>query len=472
VASLQAEITLVRFGVAGILPPLQCCFYSYFSKGEEMKKVYIECSMLAAAPDVNTGIQRVVRHILKQAQMIGCANDFNVMAVDLSFGQFVQVDARRLYPSHKSAQSKGFASRSLTGVKGLLRRLLRLCESYPVLVALLYRTYISLRRYKRRLCASSTAHGAVQSVLQGVSQGDHLIILDASWTRDIWSSVRQFKARGGYVTVVVYDLIPLTHPAYCEPDHKVCFEDWIDHVAREADRCVGISRFVRDEVKAYLQARSGAHVAQSSFFYLGADLMLPDRGVAEPRQELRQAFRNQNTYIVVSTIEPRKNHALIVDAFDQLWGLGHDVSLVVIGRPGWKTEALLKRISQHQEYGNRLHHYADLADSELVWCYRNARALVFASHIEGFGLPLIEAMHHGLPVLASDIPIHHEVAGDRAHYFSPQQPESLCQLVAGIESGELELNTQHLQQVDRLTWEQSCRMLLIESGVLPDSPVL
>lgn len=426
-----------------------------------MKNVYIECSMLAASPSVKTGIQRVVRHVIQKSSMI---DGLHVTAVDLSFGNFAEVNPALLSPPEQNNTPKPTSSSGLLGIKKGLRRLLRYLEPYPVVVAGLYRGYTLFRRMYRH--ASGGKCLSLADALSHVTADDHLIILDASWTRDIWSGVREFRARGGRVTVVVYDLIPLTHPEFCEPDHVACFSDWMRNVTREADVCVGISRFVRDEVRGYLKGLDPVRPPKTDFFYLGADLLQLSQTASEPRLELVRLFGSRPVYIMVSTIEPRKNHALVLKAFEQLWRQGVDVSLVIIGRSGWKVEALLDTISQHEENGQRLFHFSDLTDCELVWCYEHAKALIFASHIEGFGLPLIEAMHYRLPVLASDIPIHHEVAGEGALYFSPRKPGDLCQLIGTIEAGAQALEGGGSQSVQGLTWGQSSHMLLTAAGVV------
>jgi alpha-1,2-rhamnosyltransferase len=75
-----------------------------------------------------------------------------------------------------------------------------------------------------------------------------------------------------------------------------------------------------------------------------------------------------------------------------------------------------------------------MSDGELQWCYRHARALIFPSKAEGYGLPIVEAMQHGLPVFASDIAAHCEVGGSHCRFFDPSNPYELARLLAAFEA--------------------------------------
>ena len=94
------------------------------------------------------------------------------------------------------------------------------------------------------------------------------------------------------------------------------------------------------------------------------------------RQTIRELIAvPRHVFIVVGSIEPRKNHAFILDAFERIWRAGESASLVVIGHHGWKSEAILDRIANHPELGRQLFLIRDASDTELDYVYRNASAL-------------------------------------------------------------------------------------------------
>lgn len=110
----------------------------------------------------------------------------------------------------------------------------------------------------------------------------------------------------------------------------------------------------------------------------------------------------------------------MVTAFESLWSAGEDVSLVLVGKLGWAEDALAERIRDNPRCGERLFWLEGTSDSELEAVYRSSDCLIAASEGEGFGLPLIEAAQHGKPIIARDIPVFGEVAGDHAYYFDAQ----------------------------------------------------
>jgi alpha-1,2-rhamnosyltransferase len=150
----------------------------------------------------------------------------------------------------------------------------------------------------------------------------------------------------------------------------------------------------------------------------------------------------------------------LLDAFDLLWQKSLGVNLCFVGKVGWKCQALIKRVKTHSEYKRRLFMFHDLSDTELEYCYLKSRSLVFPAYVEGFGLPLVEAMQRGLPAMASDIPVFREVGGDFIAYFDPEKPETLMALIRHYEeSGEFPASRK-MEEWSWLNWEDSAKQLL------------
>ena len=99
--------------------------------------------------------------------------------------------------------------------------------------------------------------------------------------------------------------------------------------------------------------------------------------------------------------------------------------------------------------------FNDIDDEELIYCYKNAKMLVFPSIVEGFGLPIVESLHFGLHVLASDTPIHREVGGDRVEYFSLNNPMELSQKIDDIEKGKDVYAKKDIGDVHITSWKES-----------------
>jgi glycosyltransferase involved in cell wall biosynthesis len=166
---------------------------------------------------------------------------------------------------------------------------------------------------------------------------------------------------------------------------------------------------------------------------------------------------------MVGTIEPRKGHAQTLEAFERLWQSGHEVNLIIVGKQGWMVETFVQRLHNHPELGKRLFWLEAISDEYLEKCYAACACLIAASQGEGFGLPLIEAARHNLPILARDIPAFCEVAGGHASYFTGNEPGDLANAIKNWLALRAENRHPKSDNVPWLTWAQSVEQL---KGVL------
>jgi glycosyltransferase involved in cell wall biosynthesis len=298
--------------------------------------------------------------------------------------------------------------------------------------------------------------------------GDTLVLLDSTWNVDLTGELRRARAAGASVWVVVNDLIPIEYPELAPEGTPILLDKWLRRTVPCATGLLGISRTVADGLRAHLwlTGLAGTKFAPAlpiDHFYLGAGL---DRIVAAEHglDAVKDAFHRQtgSVYVVVGTLEPRKNHPLILDAFDNLWQQGAAINLFILGRLGWRSDELARRIRGHAQFGRRLIWFESATDAELDYAYRHAAALIFASECEGFGLPLVEAMEYGLPVLANDIKVFREIAADYPQYFDPHDPKTLQDAVTRIESAATgrEMTAASHSPRHWLSWPDSARMLL------------
>jgi glycosyltransferase involved in cell wall biosynthesis len=237
---------------------------------------------------------------------------------------------------------------------------------------------------------------------------------------------------GVQVHFVVYDLLPVllphAYPSGADHGHTA----WLQAVTR-FNGAICISRAVADELSEWLKANGQQcpRPFRINWFHLGADIesSVPARGMPDDAGHVLARFANRPSFLMVGTIEPRKGHTQTLAAFEQLWAEGVDVDLVVVGKQGWMVEQLAKRLRHHAELGIRLWWLEGISDEYLEKVYAASTCLIAASEGEGFGLPIIEAAQHKLPIIARDIPVFREVAGDHAFYFKDRGEADLAAAV-------------------------------------------
>lgn len=279
---------------------------------------------------------------------------------------------------------------------------------------------------------------------------------------------RSLRERGISVQFVIYDLLPALQPGWFASELAEHLQRWYRAIAQVSDRVIAISRAVADEYRAWLEQEQPERQPplQISWFHLGADIesSAPSQGIDSETRRVIAAISGQPAFLMVGTVEPRKGHAQVVEAFERLWADGSEAILVIVGKRGWRVEDLILGLSTHPELGHRLFWFEGVSDEALELIYHCAALLLAASFGEGFGLPLIEAAKRKLPLLARDIPVFREVAGEGAMYFQAGSAEEL----AGSLHRAINAWRQGLLpdpgQIRTLTWAEGTMQLLESIG--------
>jgi len=233
----------------------------------------------------------------------------------------------------------------------------------------------------------------------------------------------RMRRDGVIVKFLVHDLLPINFPQFFPEGTLPAFSAWLSLVS-EFDGVISHSASTADDFTTWLSSNAPSRVGKcrAGYAHLGWDFM--DKTVPPPISEERENSIAP-TFIMVGTIEPRKGHAEVLDAFEVAWARDIDIELHIIGKRGWDCATLTDRLDQHPELGRRLI-WLDAADDQaLESAYQNADCLIAASLGEGFGLPIVEAASRGLPIIARDIRVFREIAGQNAFYFDSQKKEGL-----------------------------------------------
>ena len=284
--------------------------------------------------------------------------------------------------------------------------------------------------------------------------------------RDFYQTLRR---QGVRVQFMIYDLLCVLMPQYFPPGAAEGFASWLSVVA-ESDGAVCISKAVADELEGWIEA-NGAERQRPfivNWFHLGADVdnSHPTLGLPADAESTLARLRACPSFLIVGTLEPRKGHAQVLDAFEHLWYKGANANLVIVGKQGWMVDALVERLHAHPEWNHRLFWLEGISDEYLEKAYAASTCLIAASYGEGFGLPLIEAAQHKLPIIARDIPVFREVAGEHAFYFEDNVSP---QVITVTVEEWLVLYKQNLhpksEKMAWMTWKQSADKLLNEASL-------
>lgn len=261
-----------------------------------------------------------------------------------------------------------------------------------------------------------------------IAANDWLVLCDASWNYAIWHNARRAKASGARIVTMIHDLIPLNHPEFCAPLLTRIFGQWLRGALATSDAIICNSRATMNELEIFCRKHS-LPCPPLGHFRLGADKPAREREGIDPKERTPGVEREAPYFLVVGSIEPRKNLAVVLDAFDGLWARGVDARLVIAGRPADGADEVVRRIHAHHAFGQKLCLMSNATDSDLDSLYQGALALVFASHAEGFGLPLVEARQRGCMVIASRIPAFSELADAGVVLFDATSADALEKLL-------------------------------------------
>ncbi len=293
-----------------------------------------------------------------------------------------------------------------------------------------------------------------------IRPGDDLLMLDSNWEHPetfpaLFARVRRC---GGRVFTCVYDLIPELHPEVCIDIMPGIHSRWLRAAVAGSDGLICISQAVADELLSYIRDNDLPHRPglKIGWFHCGSDID-SFHSVKPVRDEVRAAFSGEvPTFLAVGTLEPRKCHALALDAFDLLWAQESDARLVFVGGRGWKIDALADRIRSHPQHGKRLFWFEGVSDNDVSHAYERTTAVVSMSMAEGFGLPLAEAARLDKPVICSDIPVFREVGGEGAVYFASDDAASMAEAVQDWLAGRRQADP---TKVSRTTWKEAARRI-------------
>jgi glycosyltransferase involved in cell wall biosynthesis len=218
---------------------------------------------------------------------------------------------------------------------------------------------------------------------------------------------RALRYSGVVFVPLIHDLIPLEFPEYGRPGEADRHRRRMATVVRLADGVIVNSAATGVALAPYLPAGRAVHVAPLS--------------VAPPAADVAPETSDRPYFLCVGTIEPRKNHLLLLHLWRRLVALHGERTprLLIVGRRGWENENVVDLLDRCTALRGHVVELGTVPDTRLTALLRGARALLMPSFAEGFGLPVAEALAHGTPVLCSDLPALREAGGVVPEYLDP-----------------------------------------------------
>jgi len=262
------------------------------------------------------------------------------------------------------------------------------------------------------------------------------------------------KRSGVRPVYLVHDLIPITHPEFCRGAEQARHQMRVRHMLETAHGLVANSAATVEDLAAFAKSRGLAMPERTLVSWLGADEQAEPDGGPVPQQPY---------FLIVGTIEARKNHLLILHLWERMVdSMGAAAPrLVIVGQRGWEADDVFALLDRSPKLKAHVFELGQCSDARMLALLDGARALLMPSFVEGYGIPVIEALQRGVPVIASDLPVFREIAGDIPCYLDPVDGSGWERTIREFAAGSPERERQRRATInfERPTWEAHFRRI-------------
>lgn len=396
-----------------------------------------------------TGIQRVVREVIAG---LNSTDGFVVVPVvtpsaGASFRSLTPDEEQRLR-THPAGGRAGRRADDFGLLSPVVRRLGDLSLTVRIRGALAAR-----RRARREAMPAHEELSLGEPPGPCYPSGTIFFDMEGSWYDPTPRDELLPRLRDGGVRrcVMVHDVMPILFPEWFTDHHTQIFRSWLLAHLVHSEIFLTNSQCTTDDLRAAAVDMGVTRELDIRPIPLGADYLVEE---PTPVAELDPA---RPFVLVVGTLEPRKNQGVVLDAMEHLWAEGHDLDLVLVGKEGWLVDRLVQRLRRHPRRHSALHWLGGVTDRQLGWLYENAFVAVAPSVYEGFGVPVLEALNHGCPTIASTGGAQPEAASGAAELFDPTDVETLTALLRRhLEDREHHLRRKEAASLFRPpTWSQT-----------------
>lgn len=343
--------------------------------------------------------------------------------------------------------SMGFVLLDRNGVRALWERLTGATPwGAPDLLSRLFLKSSEAKRAAesdlRRLCLARAGRSGLRAMLKRhlPARPAWLNVGHSNLQRHVFEA---FHAVGGTATVLIHDMIPLDFPQYQRPGTVEDFRARMRRVSDLADLVIYNSAQSRADAERYFA--DWGRVPEGIVAHLG---------IVAPKPTTAAITPDRPFFVTLGTIEPRKNHLLLLTVWDLLTqDMETPPELLIIGSRGWNNDEVFARLDQKPAHVTELN---GLDDGQVAALLQGARALLFPSLAEGFGLPPAEALAMGTPVVVNTLPIYREILGNKAIYADVRDMYSWAKIITGLTIG----NEARQEAAGLPTWHDHFNLVL------------
>lgn len=430
------------------------------------KQVYADVSELMRWVGPVTGIQRVNVSILLERLKV----DPNLKLVVYSpifkkISCIDTVDFLFLFDERRSVELSTFSLRLKYALK-------KAFESFKNNLPIPIRA--PLIRLKRRYSHTRhlmmlALHRAlnIERVRHPFRSGDTYLILGNSWGKaritDILAEVKTTKRIK--IAHIIFDMIPVVRPDYFERTFTLQYSSEMEKVLKSSDLIFSISQHTTRDVQSFCSLKK-IKTPKIATVRLGDDITHLEIKIPIDR------LAGQRFVLCVGTIEIRKNHKLLINAWQDLRNtMGDDVpKLVLVGRHGWLVDELISLFQTDHYLKKDVVWLRDISDHQVSWLYQNALFTVYPSLYEGWGLPVAESLALGQICLASNSSSIPEIGGPIVKYFSPFSKVELLEIlktyIAMTDSERSQIRQHIKNQYSPHLWSKTAEAIFTAIGYL------
>lgn len=292
-----------------------------------------------------------------------------------------------------------------------------------------------------------------------------LFDIDSAWNTPLKRTYLYpiLKRKECYIFNFIYDLIPIKFPYFSHRNTARNFATYFSAIYKYSDLIFFDSRSTEED---FLKLKKDLHIQKeiaTTVIKLGSDFFSPISPIKKSVNNQINELLNKKYILFVGTLEPRKQHKLILESFNDLMKKYHDLNLIFIGKKGWMIDDLIIMIENHPQKDKRLFLLSDIDDTRLSEFYKHAFIVTYVSEYEGFGLPIAESLKYNNITITSKNSSMYEVGRNFADYLLYNTKEELSELVSLYYENE-ELYQQKKSYIKAnfhaYTWDQAYNSII------------